>query len=66
MRKRISCRIIKSVPLDAGDVRLCRGFSTASHQSKINNGASTYTHRAVVATTCIDEDSPAQSLDCLA
>jgi hypothetical protein len=67
MRKRISCKVIKSIPLGAPDNRLRQDFSASLHLPKINNvGTSTYTHRLVVTTTSIEEYPPAQLLDCRA
>jgi len=67
MRKKISCKIIKSVPLGGGDDRLHDGCRTSLQHSKISDiGTSTYTHRLIVTTTCIDNSPAAQILDCRA
>ncbi|MHC4426474.1 MAG: hypothetical protein ACYSYV_10295 [Planctomycetota bacterium] len=67
MRKRISCKIIKSVPLDAGDDRLrqdCR--ANVQHPKITDIGTSSYTHRLVVTKTCIDDGPAVRFLDCCA
>ena len=67
MRKKISCKIIKSVPLGAGGVRPGRNYSINMQHPKISNiGTSTYTPRLVVTKACIDEKPTAQILDCCA
>ena len=67
MRKRISCKIIKSVPFDSGDDRLRQSFIANMQQPKISNiGTSSYTYRLVVTETCIDEKPASRFLDCRA
>ena len=67
MRKKISCRIIKSVPLGTGDNRLSRNCSVNIQHPKTNNtGTSSYTHLLVVINTSIDDKPVAQFLDCCA
>jgi len=67
MRKRISCKIIKSVPFDSGDDRLRQGFSANMLNPKISHiGTSTYTPRLVVTTSSIHEKATARFLDCRA
>jgi len=67
MRKRISCKIIKSVPFDSGDNRLRQRCNVKMQQPKINDiGTSSYTSRLLVTTTSIDENATAQFLDCRA
>jgi len=67
MRKKISCKIIKSVPFDSGDNRLRQSFSANMQQPKISSiGNSTYTPHLLVTTICNDDSSAAQILDCCA
>ena len=67
MRKRISCKVIKSIPLEAPVNRLRQDFNASLHLPKINNiGTSTYTHRMLVITIPVEEHSPARFLDCRA
>jgi len=67
MRKKISCKIIKSVPLGGGGDRLGQSCHTNLQHPKISDiGTSTYTHRLVVTTTCIGDSPAAQILDCRA
>jgi hypothetical protein len=67
MRKRISCKIIKSVPLNAGDDRPRQGCGANMQHPIISDTAVyTYTPRLVVTTTCIDDRPAAQFLDCCA
>jgi hypothetical protein len=67
MRKKISCKIIKSVPLNAGTDRPSRNYSVNTQRPKtINTGNSSYTHRLVVIDTSIAEKPVAQFLDCCA
>jgi len=67
MRKRISCKIIKSVPFDSGEDRLRQSFSANMQQPKTSDiGTSTYTPRLVVRKTFIDKKSTAGFLDCRA
>ena len=67
MRKRISCKIIKSVPLGTGDNRLRQFCNANVQQPKISYiGTSTYTPRLVVTATCIDEKPATLFLDCCA
>jgi len=67
MRKRISCKIIKSVPLGDSGNRLRQDYRTNLQHLKINDiGNSTYTPRLVVIKTCLDEKSAARFLDCCA
>ena len=66
MRKRISCKIIKSVPLGGVDDRP-HGCSVNVQHLKISDiGTSIYTNRLVIIRTCIDEKPTAQMLDCCA
>ena len=67
MRKRISCKIIKSVPLGAGGYQPSRSYSVNLQHPKTRQiGTSSYTPRLVVINTCIDDKSAAQFLDCCA
>ena len=67
MRKRISCKIIKSVPFDSGDDRLRQSFIANMQKPKISNiGTSSYSPRLVVTTASFDEKSTAGFLDCRA
>ncbi|MHC4324124.1 MAG: hypothetical protein ACYSUX_07610 [Planctomycetota bacterium] len=66
MRKKISCKIIKSVPLDAGGNRSACSADRRTVNAERRIGASTYTPRLIVKKTCFDEKSAAQFLDCCA
>jgi hypothetical protein len=73
MRKRISCKIIKSVPLGNGNNRsVCSVLSTAyyTEQRTMNAersvGTSSYTPRLVVINASIDDKPATQFLDCCA
>ena len=67
MRKRISCKVIKSVPFDSGDVRSLRSRRANLQRPKITNaGAYTYTPRLLVRTASIDDNATAVFLDCRA
>jgi hypothetical protein len=67
MRKRISCKIIKSVPLDAGDDQPRQGCGANMQHPTISDiGTFTYTPRLVVTKTCIDGSPAARFLDCCA
>ncbi|MHC4440074.1 MAG: hypothetical protein ACYS3S_22195 [Planctomycetota bacterium] len=67
MRKRISCKIIKSVPLGAGNNRPRRNSCVnIQHPKTINIGTSSYTPRLVVINASIDDKPAAQFLDCCA
>jgi len=67
MRKRISCKIIKSVPLGAGGDWPGRTYSVnTQHPKTINVGTSSYTPRLVVINASIDDKPAAQFLDCRA
>jgi hypothetical protein len=67
MRKRISCKIIKSVPLGAGGDWPSRNVSlNTQHHKTINAGTSSYTPRLLVINASIDDKPAAQFLDCCA
>jgi len=67
MRKRISCKIINSVTLDAGIDQPRQSYVTNLQQPKISEiGAFSYTHRLVVTKHCIDEKPFTGFLDCCA
>jgi len=67
MRKRISCKIIKSVPLGDSGNRLRQDYRTIlQHPKTLHIGTSGYTPRLVVIDTSIDDKSTAQFLDCCA
>ncbi len=62
MRKRIQCRVIRSVPLGKGDEGLKSGGRPSVHDSLIAD-AVTYTHRLVITRTRPDEAPRARTLD---
>jgi len=66
MAKRISCKIIKSVPLNVTDNRSAFRVTVDASCSKRRIGTSIYTSRMVTTKTCIDDKSTAQILDCRA
>jgi len=65
MRKKISCKIIKSVPLGADGDQPRQSFSENIQHPKINDiGTSIYTPRLLVIKTSINDSSTARFLDC--
>ena len=66
MRKRISCKIIKSVPFDSGENRSACRVLSAAYSAERRIGNSTYTPRLLVTTIRNDDSSAAQILDCCA
>jgi len=67
MRKKISCKIIKSVPLGTGDDRPRQSCNANMQYPKISDiGTSSYTPRLVVIATSINDSPAARFLDCCA
>jgi hypothetical protein len=64
MRKTISCKVIKSVPLSKSDDGLrSAGNSNARHAGVSNVAALTYTNRLIIIRTDPDDCLTARSLD---
>ena len=64
MRKRISCRVIRSVPLDRSDDSLRNVGKPSVHQRIIADAAAlTYTGRLVVTRTGLDAAPSPRTLD---
>jgi hypothetical protein len=63
MRKRISCRVVRSVPLGKSDDGLQNANGPSVHRLVMCPAALFYTDRLVVTRTCIDERPATQVLD---
>ncbi len=64
MRKKISCKIIRSVSLGESADGLRKASKPKAHRTKTHRAASvTYTNRLVITRTSIDDDFTTRTLD---
>jgi len=63
MRKKISCKIIRSVPLIKSDDALWNTGRPSTRQTKIADAALSYTDRLVVIKANLDDVPAARTLD---